>query len=802
MNSFCSSEDNASGSSPSVPVSIKKWTAAAVDSLKSKLGKQNLDEVVCSGEYTSCALKIAHFLATQLSAVEEERGYKSKDDHSVSPSQHNSNDNATPTSTAIHKSWTEHIFVYCMARAMGVEEEVIDVHNGVNNLFEEGNEGHTSVAANLDTNFDPLPFIGSDIHGTRANHSETEDLEDLVHQLSTLFDGDENHSIDYLGVRGAILNEDAVSGRPLSADGKLEIRELGIALYELFSGGQITAEAGMPQANSTWLPCDSDRASSHPLPLLGRTDSQSVAVAVEGDIIESARGLNKRRSQGYFSVDDSISQKTIPLMSSSASISVEPLKLLGLPTALCDLIRNMIDSTEDYVSDNDGEAYAFISDVRDDLKAMIDSPQEYLQDIDLAKAANVGLQFGSTVFGRGAELQTLKECYRRSISSECEVAMICGTSGIGKSELSWEFERSVNQDGDNGSGSIFLSGRFDKLQSQPLHAISSAFDKYCAWLSVNDRSMAGKVTAALKESLGEEMTSLVITVPSLAIMLGDEFDSEQQRNESDDAVDAQKRLRYLFCQFVEVLSKCHEEPIILYLDDCQWIDDASVALLNQILIMSGSAVTEHRLFFFGSCRDDEMGETHPLNIMLDSVGSLFKTKITKIHLAPLSKDALNELVSSALSLLPRIARPLANILHHKTKGSPLFVKQVMMELCKQRLLYPSLSRRRWVWETDKILDMKIPENAATFITKSFDRLPSEVISALVVLSCFGARSDVSLIEVLENEIHQPLISPLNEAVAQSVLGKRNGEFCFMHDKLQEAAYSMMTPEERSLQHNR
>ena len=103
------------------------------------------------------------------------------------------------------------------------------------------------------------------------------------------------------------------------------------------------------------------------------------------------------------------------------------------------------------------------------------------------------------------------------------------------------------------------------------------------------------------------------------------------------------------------------------------------------------------------------------------------------------------------------------------------------------------------------INMNIPENEITFvITKSFelDRLPSEVISALVVLSCFGARSDVSLIEVLEREIRQPLISPLNEAVAQSALGKRNGEFYFMHDQLQEAAYNMMTPEERSLQHNR
>ena len=77
-----------------------------------------------------------------------------------------------------------------------------------------------------------------------------------------------------------------------------------------------------------------------------------------------------------------------------------------------------------------------------------------------------------------------------------------------------------------------------------------------------------------------------------------------------------------------------------------------------------------------------------------------------------------------------------------------------------------------------------------------------MVSALVVLSCFGARTDISFIEVLEREIEQPLIAPLDEAVAHSVLGKRNGEYYFMHDKLQEAAYSKMKPEERCLHHHR
>jgi len=505
----------------------------------------------------------------------------------------------------------------------------------------------------------------------------------------------------------------------------------------------------------------------------------------ESELINTIGGPTKRMSQNNIISLGKSSQKTI---------SVEPMKLLGLPTTLCDLISNMIESGNGETHGDIGEAYEFISEVRDDLKLMIDSPNIYLQDIDLAEATNVGLQFGSSLHGREAEMQALKESYQRSISSGCEVAMICGTSGIGKSKLSEEFARSAEE-----SGSIFISGRCDKLQSQPLKPISSAFNKYCAWLSVNDRSTAEKIAAALKEYLGEDLASLVSAIPNLAKILGDDFVFTE--NENDTAMDSQKRLRYLFCVFTGVISSCHDTPLIFFLDDCQWMDSATVALLNQIMIMTGVDIEDNG-FFFGCYRDDEMGETHPLFQMLSTVNSLCGTKTTKIHLTPMSKGDLNEMVSTTLNLLPRITRPLADTLHHKTKGSPLFVKQVMVDLYKQRLLYPSLSRRRWVWEFDKILEMKIPENVAAFITKSFDRLPSEVLSALVVLSCFGASADISLIEVLEREIQQPLIAPLDVAVAQSVLGKRNGEFYFMHDKLQEAAYSMMKAEERCLHHNR
>ncbi len=120
----------------------------------------------------------------------------------------------------LDKSWSEYISVYCMKKALEEQKDEISVVNG---------EGHT----HLDADFEPFPYDGAD------NSEQPEDMQHLAQQLSTLFGNDSNtqSSIDYLDVRGAILNEEAVKGRPLSANGKLEIRSLGIAFYELFSGG-------------------------------------------------------------------------------------------------------------------------------------------------------------------------------------------------------------------------------------------------------------------------------------------------------------------------------------------------------------------------------------------------------------------------------------------------------------------------------------------------------------------------------------------------------------------------------------
>ena len=278
----------AAASSPE-PVSMKKWTVGAVDSLRSR-GTQHVDKIVCSHEYLSCALKIAHSLANQLSTVEQERA----------PHTEKSNkNNSPPVIEASDKSWSEYIYISCMTKE-AIEKEKMG-----------------EISTNNSNNDDKLDPGG---------------LHNWAQQLSTLLENDDNNqkSIDYLDVRGAILNEGAVDGLPLSDNGKLEIRSLGIAFYELFSGGHLTAGTET----------------------LGHTAAESEVG--EGDEL-LGHNPTKRRSLQSSTNLEGLSQVQSPSM---ASTSVEPLKLLllGLPTALCDLISNMIvvDSVDGDAHDNGG----------------------------------------------------------------------------------------------------------------------------------------------------------------------------------------------------------------------------------------------------------------------------------------------------------------------------------------------------------------------------------------------------------------------------------------------------------------
>ncbi len=181
------------------------------------------------------------------------------------------------------------------------------------------------------------------------------------------------------------------------------------------------------------------------------------------------------------------------------------------------------------------------------------------------------------------------------------------------------------------NGGIFISGKFDQLkQSTPFSAVASAFNQYCDMLvSEGQTARSENVSTELKRVLGKEVFHLTRVIPSLGILLGLNYGSQML---DQGCVDAQNRLLYLMCQFVDVISSSSGAPVTLFLDDLQWIDPASIKVIHQLLILSSSLNQSKQFFFMGCVREEEVDPQHPFLNMISGV-SKFGIKLTTVSVS-------------------------------------------------------------------------------------------------------------------------------------------------------------------------
>jgi predicted ATPase len=460
------------------------------------------------------------------------------------------------------------------------------------------------------------------------------------------------------------------------------------------------------------------------------------------------------------------------------AVSVEPLKTRGVPGPVCDLISNMLNSAGGNDRLGGEDVYRDMSDVRDDLQLMLDKPSIYLYDQDMGRFATTGLQFGGTLYGRKAELSTIIDSYRRSAVGESTSVVISGKSGTGKSLLAAEVGKYVSS-----NGGILLSGKFDQLQQgKPFSALASAFDQFCDFLLRNRGldSEKQKMSRQLHCVFGRDVYYLTKLMPKLATILC--LNVYNSSDYDENCVNAQKRLQWLLCEFVQVISTSFAAPVTLFLDDFQWADPASIAAVNHLSLTVSVTSQDAHFFFLGCFRE---GETDG-KVSCDDIDSSIQVKLDCM-----GKETLNTMVSETLCLSPRLTRALTSAIYHKTKGNPLFVTRLMLSLYKDGLLRPSLRRRRWEWDKEKILSQKLSDDVAEFLSHTIEALPDDVKATLRTLSCFGASVSCSFVKTLERALGKSLLDSMDVAVTEGLLDKIDDQYRFSHDRIQEAAYKLM-----------
>ena len=245
----------------------------------------------------------------------------------------------------------------------------------------------------------------------------------------------------------------------------------------------------------------------------------------------------------------------------------------------------------------------------------------------------------------------------------------------------------------------------------------------------------------------------------------------------------------VFRRFLGVFAR-KEHPLALFLDDLQWLDAATLDLLEHLV----THPEVRHLLLVGAYRDNEVGPAHPLMRTLEAIRNA-GARVEEIVLTPLGLDDIGRLVADALHCEPERARPLAQLVHEKTSGNPFFAIQFLTALNEEGLLAFDPVAPAWRWDIDRIRARSYTDNVADLMVEKLKRLSAPTQEALKQLACLGNVADVATLTLVHEETEEAVHAALWEAVHAGLVLRQESAYTFLHDRIQQAAYSLI-PEER------
>ncbi len=423
------------------------------------------------------------------------------------------------------------------------------------------------------------------------------------------------------------------------------------------------------------------------------------------------------------------------------------------------------------------------------------------------------------LYGRETEVKALLEAFDRVSEGSSEIMLVAGFSGIGKTAVVNEVHKPiVRQRG------YFIKGKFDQFKRDiPFSAWVQAFQNLMRQLLTESPAQVQKWKVKVFEALGENGQVIVDVIPELEHLIG-----KQKKVSELEGTAAKNRFNLLFQNFIRVFAT-KEHPLVIFLDDLQWADSASLKLIQLLM----SETNTRYVLLIGAYRDNEVFPAHPLILTLDEIRK-YSATVNQITLAPLDQPSLNRLIADTFSCPIERAMPLTEIIFAKTKGNPFFATKFLIFLQSDGFIsfdftpitpptppYQGGATGGWQCDIAKLRALSWTDDVVEFMAIQLQKLPTNTQQSLKLAACIGNEFDLATLAIVSKKsesqiaadlwpaLQEGLVIPISEvykffqdseSVELAQVSDLSVPYKFLHDRVQQAAYFLIPESQKQSTH--
>jgi predicted ATPase/tRNA A-37 threonylcarbamoyl transferase component Bud32 len=405
------------------------------------------------------------------------------------------------------------------------------------------------------------------------------------------------------------------------------------------------------------------------------------------------------------------------------------------------------------------------------------------------------LKISHKLYGREPQIKRLMDAFSRVSKGSSEIIFVTGCSGIGKSSLVHGIDKAIAK-----HHGYYISGKCDKLQKNiPYYALTKAFNDLADLLFSEPESRLGEIKKELQDVLGTNAQLLLDWAPRFENILGKHL---SVKNVSFS--ESQNRFNNLFKKLINIFATARH-PLVLFIDDLQWADAASLNLIK--IFLSSSKY----FLVIGAYRDEEIDEFHPLFSYIDSLGGE-NLVVEELQLAPLKREEISMLLVDTLSASQDEIKPLSDFMTSKSGGNPFFINMILKYIYNSHILFFSYDENQWKYSLDEIDDLEIPDDVIDLLLKQMQDLPDSHQKLISLAACIGTVIDLEMLAVVSQKKSREVALILHDLAQRGLIVPVGGRYLqaeivsdvhdlhervfyrFGHDMLRQAAYSLVSAE--------